>query len=38
MRYIAGLGGIDEVSKDVYCANHITNNLANDLTSPGISH
>lgn len=38
MRYIAGLGGVDEVSKDMYSANHITNNLADDLTSPGISH
>ncbi|KAL1864313.1 hypothetical protein Daus18300_007736 [Diaporthe australafricana] len=38
MRYIAGLGGVDEVVKDVYLANHITNNLADDLSFPGISH
>lgn len=38
MRYIAGLGAVDEISKDVYSANHITNNLADDLTLPGISH
>lgn len=38
MRYHAGLGTVEEVSKDIYVANNITNNLAHDLTLPGISH
>lgn len=38
MRYLAAIGVVDEIGDKGFVANHITRNLAEDVSQSGISH
>lgn len=38
LRYLAAIGAVEQVSDDEYAANHVTENLAEDVTEAGITH
>ncbi|KAH7325878.1 S-adenosyl-L-methionine-dependent methyltransferase [Stachybotrys elegans] len=38
LRYLASVGPVKEVGKDLFAANNVTKNLAEDVTEAGVSH
>ncbi|KAI1360610.1 S-adenosyl-L-methionine-dependent methyltransferase [Xylaria arbuscula] len=38
LRYLVAIGAIEEISHDQFTANHVTRNLAENVTEAGVSH